>query len=74
MAKAGFFPRFIAYLVDVVAISIIAWGLSLLIGGLTNVTSNSDSLILGILSGTLVVILVFAVINLAVSLFWLFLE
>lgn len=60
MGKASFFSRFVAYLVDGLAISFIAWGLALLFNGLFSITSNSNNLFVGILFGTLGVITFFA--------------
>ena len=62
MNKASFFSRFIAWLVDFFAISVIAVLLGLLVGGLFGLVRSSDSFLLSALFGTLGVIVVFAII------------
>lgn len=61
MNKASFFSRFIAWLVDFFAISVIALLLSLLLGGLFGIVRASDSFFINALFGTLGVIVMFAI-------------
>jgi len=61
MNKAGFFPRFIAWLVDFFAMSVIGILLGLLVNGLLGITSRSDSFFLSAVTGMLVVIVWFAI-------------
>jgi uncharacterized RDD family membrane protein YckC len=61
MNKASFFSRFIAWLVDFFAISVIAFLLGLLVGGLFGIVRSSDGFFLSALFGTLGVIVVFAI-------------
>jgi len=61
MKKAGFFPRFIAWLVDFFAIGVIALLFGLLLAGLTGITRGSDSFLLSALTGVLALIVGFAI-------------
>jgi len=62
MNKAGFFPRFVAWLVDGFAMAFIAVLLSLLLGGLTGITRGSDSFLLSAAAGVLGVMIWFAIV------------
>ncbi len=61
MNKASFFSRFIAWLVDIIIISIIGSVLSVLLGGLFGITSESNSFLLSAAAGTLGVVIWFAI-------------
>lgn len=61
MNKASFFSRFIAWLVDMFAMAVIAILLGVLLAGLLSITSGSDSFLLSAAAGTLVVIVWFAI-------------
>jgi uncharacterized RDD family membrane protein YckC len=61
MNQAGFFPRFIAWLVDGFAMTVIAILLSLLLGGLTGITRGTDSFLLSAAAGVLGVMVWFSI-------------
>ncbi len=53
MKFAGFFARFIAYLIDGVAIGFLAWLVALVMGGAVGITAGTGSGFLNFISGTL---------------------
>jgi uncharacterized RDD family membrane protein YckC len=57
MARAGFFARFIGFLIDNLALSVIAWLLSIVIGPLLGATATAGFPILSIIAGGLGMIL-----------------
>jgi uncharacterized RDD family membrane protein YckC len=61
MNKASFFSRFIAWLVDMFAMAVIAILLTVLLAGLFSITSGSDSFLLSAAAGTLAFIVGFAI-------------
>lgn len=52
MNRAGFLPRFLAFLIDNIALSIIAWLLSLLLVPLVGVTDQPNPGLFALLAGT----------------------
>ena len=61
MNKASFFSRFIAWLVDMFAMVVIAILFGVLLAGLFSITSGSDSFFLAALAGTVGVIVWFTI-------------
>ena len=61
MNKASFFSRFIAWLVDFFAMSVIGLLLGLLVGGLFGIVRAADSFLINALFGTLGVIVMFSI-------------
>ncbi len=61
MIKASFFSRFIAWLVDIFAMVVIAILFGVLLAGLMSITSGSDSFLLSAAAGTLAVIVWFSI-------------
>lgn len=57
MDKAGFFTRFIAYLVDGIMIGILAWIVAVIFGGIIGVTGGTDSNFLGFIAGTMMLLM-----------------
>ena len=58
MEKAGFFARFIAWILDNIVMSILVGVIVFVGGGIIGLTESSDSTLLGILAGTTAIILV----------------
>ena len=61
MNKASFFSRFIAWLVDMFAMVVIAMLFGVLLAGLFSITSGSDSFLLSAVAGTLAVMVWFGI-------------
>ena len=57
MNRAGFLPRFLAFLLDNIALSILAWVLSLVIVPLVSVADTQDAGMLGLFAGAIGLVL-----------------
>lgn len=58
MNKAGFFGRFVAYIVDGFIMSILAWIVILVLGGIIGLTSETDSGFLTLIAGTMSLLMI----------------
>lgn len=59
MNRAGFLSRFLAFLIDNVALSVIAWLLSLLLVPFVSVADQSNSTLFGLIAGTVGMVIAF---------------
>ena len=60
MEKAGFFSRFIAWLLDGIIMGLLAWAVAIILGGIIGITAGSDSAFLGIIAGGTAILLIVA--------------
>ena len=58
MNKAGFFGRFVAYFVDGFMLSILAWIVMLVLGGIIGLVSGTDSGFLSFIAGTMALLMI----------------
>ena len=62
MNRAGFLPRFLAFLIDNIALGVIAWLLSLVLIPLTGIASQPDPGLFSLLVGTASMVVAFILI------------
>jgi len=59
MNRAGFLARFLAFLIDNIALSVIAWLLSLLLVPFVSAADQSSSTLFGLIAGTVGMVIAF---------------
>ena len=59
MNRAGFLSRFLAFLIDNIALSVIAWLLSLLLVPFVSAADQSSSTLFGLIAGTVGMVIAF---------------